>query len=136
MAILGGAKPAVAIGSENVIYDSSSDGDLSTTRYSREIDMTDAEFVDLSIAFTLGSLTDCVLSAQVWNGTSWVALYSASSTQWSITLSSAFSGAVLVGDPSTVKFLPRRIAWDKVRIKITPSGTSTGSAIVLRIATG
>ena len=103
--------------------------------YSYPVDMQNRTFVKLGVDFTKGSLTNCILSIEVWNGVEWVADYSADgSSQWSYTMTANKNISILVGDTTDEIEAPVPFAWRFFRVKIDPTGTATGSSITIRAA--
>ena len=111
------------------------EGPLSATFYSIPVDMQNRTFVKLALDFTVGSLTNCVFTIQVWNGVAWVDDYGADgTTRWSLTLTTDKDISILVGDTTDQIEAPVPFAWRIFRVKGVPSGTATSSAVVIRCA--
>lgn len=103
--------------------------------YSYPIDLGTRVFLKLGIDFTKGSLTNIILTLQIWDGSEWIDDYGADgSTRWTVTLSADTEKSILIGDVSGTIESPVPCAWRFARIKVDPTGTNTSSSLTLRAA--
>jgi len=106
-------------------------------QYSIPVDIEHLTVVGLRVKFTLGSLTNIVLTAQVFDGDddAWIDLYGGDATAlWTLTLTGNKDVALVIGDPSNNPMNPIKIPFSPIRIKIVATGTVTSSSLVLRKA--